>query len=133
MITGRSIQCQCEKRITGLTFNEFAGIAGVAMRIYNDRQSGKFPVNKRNKDSKWDDDAEYSTGEGYDLDNVKIYLREAGFIPLLKSHDERVLGRKIEIGRHLSWLKDELSKESNLRPAAIDLLLFHEFQIGLAR
>ncbi len=49
-------------------------------------------------------------------DPVRMYLREIGRVRLLTSHDERVLARKLDTGKHLEALEEELTDRQGRPP-----------------
>ena len=62
---------------------------------------------------------ELELGEG----SLNLYIDELGQIPLLNAEEERVLGRQIEEGKHLSQLEKYWLAKHGSQPSAIDLLL----------
>ena len=65
------------------------------------------------EDLDWEPEAE--TLEVLD-DPVRMYLREIGRVRLLTSKDERALARKIEGGKHLTALEEELEEAEGRAP-----------------
>ena len=65
------------------------------------------------EDSDWEPETE--TVEVLD-DPVRMYLREIGRVRLLTSKDERSLARKIEGGKHLTALQNELTSLESRQP-----------------
>jgi RNA polymerase primary sigma factor len=45
------------------------------------------------------------------FDNVRLYLREIGNVPLLKTFEEKTVARQIEISRHVSEIKSSLENQ----------------------
>ena len=44
-------------------------------------------------------------------DPVRLYLHEIGRVPLLKASDEKIIARRIEIGRRISEIEQKLQKQ----------------------
>jgi Sigma-70 factor, region 1.2 len=61
----------------------------------------------------WDPEAESS---GASEDSIRMYLREIGRIRLLSFHDEQVLARRLEIGKYLTTLEQELRGQDGRLP-----------------
>jgi RNA polymerase primary sigma factor len=45
------------------------------------------------------------------FDNVRLYLREIGNVPLLSVHDEKLVARRIEMARHISAISSGLENQ----------------------
>ncbi len=56
-------------------------------------------------------------------DSVRMYLHEIGRVPLLTAEDERVLAKKIEEGRHISEIRQDILKEYGIPPSATEIVL----------
>ena len=54
-------------------------------------------------------------------DPVRMYLREIGRVRLLTSRDERVLARKLDGGRHLEKLEEEVSEKEGGAPRSWEI------------
>ena len=54
-------------------------------------------------------------------DSVRMYLREIGQVPLLKTAEERVLSIAIERRRHLGKLEESHLRKHGTQPTAVDL------------
>ena len=63
-----------------------------------------------------------ASGE-YDVidDSARMYLQELGRVPLLTAHEERVLSRKIELGRYIRRLSDNEFRKYQRFPSSIDI------------
>ena len=72
-------------------------------------------LEQENEEPEWEPESE--TMEVLD-DPVRMYLREIGRVRLLTSKDERVLARKIEGGKHLEMIEDELLALEGRQPRA---------------
>jgi len=64
---------------------------------------------------------ELEDAEGVD-DPVRLYLREIGRVQLLKAADEKILARKIEVGKLLRKLTGEFLKKTEREPTAVETL-----------
>jgi len=56
-------------------------------------------------------------------DSMNLYFAECGQTPLLTAEEEKVLGSRVEDGKHLSQLEQEWLTKYGIEPAATDLLL----------
>jgi RNA polymerase primary sigma factor len=65
-----------------------------------------------------------SPGE-YDVidDSARMYLQEVGRVPLLTAHEEKVLCRKIELGRYVERLKDNHFRKYQEFPSPVDIVI----------
>ena len=78
----------------------------------------------KNPEYIWNAGKEHSGKYEYEQDSMQLYLKEAGLVPLLKTQEERKLGRMIEMGQYLSWIqecRDHYIDKHNV--SAIDLLI----------
>jgi RNA polymerase primary sigma factor len=44
-------------------------------------------------------------------DNLRLYLQEVGYVPLLSAHEEKIAARRIELWEHISMIKSRLEKQ----------------------
>jgi RNA polymerase primary sigma factor len=56
-------------------------------------------------------------------DSARMYLHELGRVPLLTAHEERVLSRKIELGRYVERLKDNRFRKYKKFPSPVDIVI----------
>ena len=56
-------------------------------------------------------------------DSTRMYLQELGRVPLLTAHEEKVLSRKIELGRYIEKLKDNHFRKYNIFPSPVDIVI----------
>jgi len=56
-------------------------------------------------------------------DSTRMYLQELGKVPLLTAHEEKVLSRKIELGRYVERLKDNHFRKYQKFPSPIDIVI----------
>jgi RNA polymerase primary sigma factor len=61
----------------------------------------------------------------YDVidDSIRMYLQEVGRVPLLTAHEEKMLSRKIELGRYVERLKDNQFKRCKEFPSPVDIVI----------
>jgi RNA polymerase primary sigma factor len=62
---------------------------------------------------------EFEPGEN----SLGFYLAEIRETPLLRAQDERLLGSRIEKGKHIAFIEQSWASEHNAPPSAVDLLL----------
>jgi RNA polymerase primary sigma factor len=65
-------------------------------------------------------------------DSTRMYLQELGRVPLLTVHEERVLSRKIELGRYVERLKDNQFRKYQKFPSPVDIVIHVIFQLSKA-
>jgi RNA polymerase primary sigma factor len=56
-------------------------------------------------------------------DSTRMYLQELGRVPLLTAHEERVLCRKIELGRYVEGLKDNHFRKYQKFSLPVDIVI----------
>jgi RNA polymerase primary sigma factor len=56
-------------------------------------------------------------------DSIRMYFQELGRVPLLTAHEERVLSRKIELGRYVERLKDNHFRKYQEFPLPVDIVI----------
>jgi RNA polymerase primary sigma factor len=54
-------------------------------------------------------------------DSIRMYLQELGRVPLLKAHEEKILCRKIELGRYVERLRDNHFRKYQKSPSPVDI------------
>ena len=55
-------------------------------------------------------------------DSARMYLQEIGRVPLLKIHEEKLLCRKIELGRSLERIEDNHFRKYKKFPSSVDVV-----------
>lgn len=56
-------------------------------------------------------------------DSIRMYLQEVGRVPLLTTHEERVLSRKIELGRYVERIEYNHFKKYQKSPSPVDIVI----------
>ena len=65
-------------------------------------------------------------------DSIRMYLQEVGRVPLLTAHEEKVLSRKIELGRYVERLKDNHFSKYKTFPSPVDIVVHVISQLSRA-
>jgi len=65
-------------------------------------------------------------------DSTSMYLHELGRVPLLTAHEEKVLSRKIELGRYVERLKDNHFRKYKKFPLPVDIVIHVISQLSRA-
>jgi len=65
-------------------------------------------------------------------DSTRMYLQELGRVPLLTAHEEKVLSRKIELGRYVERLKDNHFSKYKKFPSPVDIVIHVISQLSRA-
>jgi RNA polymerase primary sigma factor len=70
----------------------------------------------------------------YDVidDSIRMYLQEVGRVALLTTHEERVLCRKMELGRYVERLKDNHFRKYQKSPLPADIVIHVISQLSRA-
>jgi RNA polymerase primary sigma factor len=70
----------------------------------------------------------------YDVidDSIRMYLQEVGSVALLTAHEERVLCRKMELGRYVERLKDNHFRKYQKFPLPVDIVIHVISQLSRA-
>jgi len=70
----------------------------------------------------------------YDVidDSIRMYLQEIGRVALLRAHEERVLCRKMELGKYVERLKDNHFRKYQKFPLPVDIVLHVVSQLSRA-
>jgi len=56
-------------------------------------------------------------------DSTRMYFQELGRVPLLTAHEEKVLSRKIELGRYVERFKDNHFSKYTTFPSPVDIVV----------
>ena len=65
-------------------------------------------------------------------DSARMYLQEIGRVPLLNIREEKLLSRKIELGRNLERIKDNHDRKYKKFPSSVDIVLHLISQLSKA-
>jgi len=65
-------------------------------------------------------------------DSARMYLQEIGRVPLLKIHEEKLLCRKIELGRSLERIEDNHFRKYKKFPSPVDIVIHLIAQLSKA-
>jgi RNA polymerase primary sigma factor len=65
-------------------------------------------------------------------DSARMYLQEIGRVPLLKIHEEKLLCRKIELGRSLERIEDNHFRKYKKFPSPVDVVVHLISQLSKA-
>ncbi len=94
------------------------------MKNVTNQQPAYTPPAAEGLENDWGEEQDRPVRDGFEQDNMQLYLREAGLVPLLKAQDERTLGRRIEMGQYLSWIKGDWSHNNGqVQIPVMELLL----------
>jgi len=65
-------------------------------------------------------------------DSARMYLQEIGRVPLLNVHEEKLLCRKIELGRSLERIEDNHFRKYKKFPSTVDIVIHVISQLSKA-
>jgi RNA polymerase primary sigma factor len=132
MVKGRGINLDTEQILIEGLLGDDAEVGDVSAIV--ERVDEK----KEESDEFLPDEAEQSKppappGE-YDVidDSIRMYLQEVGNVALLTAHEERVLCRKMELGRYVERLKDNHFRKYQKFPLPVDIVIHVISQLSRA-
>ena len=122
MAKGRSINLHSDEILAADSLSDEAEVEDVS-------PIGKEVEEKEEIEESLPDEAEESKppaaiGE-YEVidDSTRMYLQEIGRVPLLKIHEEKLLCRKIELGRYVERLEDNHFRKYQKSPSPVDIVI----------
>ena len=65
-------------------------------------------------------------------DSIRIYLQEVGRVALLTTHEEKILSRKIELGRYVERIEYNHFRKYRKFPSPVDIVIHVIFQLSKA-
>jgi RNA polymerase primary sigma factor len=65
-------------------------------------------------------------------DSARMYLQEIGRVPLLSVHEEKMLCRKIELGRNIERIEDNYFRKYRRYPSPVDIVIHVTSQLAKA-
>jgi RNA polymerase primary sigma factor len=122
MANGRSIDLDSEEILAERSLSYEGGVDDVsatAEEVEEKEETGEFLPGVAEESRSPVAPGEYDAID----DSIRMYLHEVGRVPLLTAHEEKVLSRKIELGRYVDRLKDNQSKRGKESPSPVDLVV----------
>jgi len=122
MVRGRSIDLDSGEILTEGSLSDDARVEDVSSTAEEIEE--KEEVGESLPDEPEESRPPAAPGE-YDVldDSIRMYLHEVGKVPLLTPQEEKVLSRKIELGRYVARLKDNRFRKCKELPSPVDIVL----------
>jgi RNA polymerase primary sigma factor len=122
MAKGRSINLDSDEILTeGLLSDEAAveDVSAVVEEVEEKEEVDEFLPEEAKESKPQAPPGEYEVID----DSTSMYLQELGRVPLLTAHEEKVLSRKIELGRYVERLKDNHFRKYKKFPSPVDIVI----------
>ncbi len=119
MAKGRSINLDSDDILAESLLSDEAEVADdstSAEEAEEKEESGEFPAEEAEEIKPPPPLGEYEVID----DSARMYLQEIGRVPLLNIHEERLLCRKIELGRSLERIEDNHFRKYKKFPSPVD-------------
>ena len=117
-----SINVDSEEMVTeGLLSDEAEGedIGPGDEEAEDEEEEGELPADQTGESKPAAAPGEYEVID----DSARMYLQELGRVPLLTAQEEKVLCRKVELGRYVERLKDNHLRKYQKSPSAVDIVI----------
>jgi RNA polymerase primary sigma factor len=131
MAKGRSINVDGDEILAEGSLSDEAGaedVSGIVEEI-DEKEEGEELLAEETEESK----PPATPGE-YDVidDSIRIYLQEVGRVALLTTHEEKILSRKIELGRYVERVEYNHFRKYRKFPSPVDIVIHVIFQLSKA-
>ncbi len=122
MARGRSINLDSDEVLTEGSLSDEAEAEDVNARV--EEVEEKEEVDESLPEETEESKPHVTPGE-YEVidDSTRMYLQELGRVPLLTGHEEKVLSRRIELGRYVERLKDNHFSKYKKFPSPVDIVV----------
>jgi len=131
MARGRSINLDNDEALTEGLVSDEAEAEDVNARVEEveeKEEADEFPPEETDESKPQATPGEYEVID----DSTRMYLQELGRVPLLTAHEEKVLSRKIELGRYIERLKDNHFRKYKKFPLPVDIVIHVISQLSRA-
>jgi len=127
----RGINLDTEEILTESLLGADAEVGDVSAIV--ERVHGKEEIEEFLPDESEESKPPAAPGE-YDVidDSIRMYLQEVGSVALITAHEERVLCRKMELGRYVERLKDNHFRKYQKFPLPVDIVIHVISQLAKA-
>jgi len=122
MAKGRSINLDSDDILAESLLSDEAGVEDVSAIV--EEVEEKEEIEEFLPDEAEESKPPAALGE-YEVidDSTRMYLQELGRVPLLTAHEEKVLSRKIELGRYVERLKDNQFRKYQKFLSPVDIVI----------
>jgi RNA polymerase primary sigma factor len=131
MAKGRSINLDSDEILAESLLSDEAGVEDVS--AIAEEVEEKEEIEESLPDEAEENKPAAAPGE-YDVidDSIRMYLQEVGRVALLTAHEEKVLSRKIELGRYVERIKYNHFRKYKKFPSPVDIVIHVIFQLSKA-
>jgi RNA polymerase primary sigma factor len=131
MAKGRSINLDSDDILAESLLSDEAGVEDVSAIVeeVEEKEEGEELLAEETEEIK----PPPPLGE-YDVidDSIRMYLQEVGRVALLTAHEEKVLSRKIELGRYVERIEYNHFRKYKKFPSPVDIVIHVIFQLSKA-
>jgi RNA polymerase primary sigma factor len=131
MAKGRNINVDGDEILAEGSLSDEAGVEDVSgiVEEIDEKEEGEELLPEETEESK----PPATPGE-YDVidDSIRIYLQEVGRVALLTTHEEKILSRKIELGRYVEGVEYNHFRKYRKFPSPVDIVIHVIFQLSKA-
>ena len=122
MAKGRSINLHSDEILAEDSLSDEAGVEDVS--AIAEEVEEKEEIEESLPDEAEENKPAAAPGE-YDVidDSIRMYLQEVGRVALLTAHEEKVLSRKIELGRYVERIKYNHFRKYKKFPSPVDIVI----------
>ena len=131
MAKGRSINLDSDDILAESLLSDEAGVEDVSAIV--EEVDEKEEIEESLPDEAEESKPPAAPGE-YDVidDSIRMYLQEVGRVALLTAHEEKVLSRKIELGRYVERIEYNHFRKYQKFPSPVDIVIHVIFQLSKA-
>jgi RNA polymerase primary sigma factor len=131
MAKGTNINLDSDEILAEGLLSDEAGVENVSARVEEvdeKEEREEFPAEETEEDKPPAAPGEYEVID----DSTRMYLQELGRVPLLTVHEEKVLSRKIELGRYVEKHKDNHFRRYEKFPSPVEIVIHIILQLSRA-
>ena len=131
MAKGRSTNLASDEILAESLLSDEAGVEDVSAIV--EEVDEKEEIEESLPDEAEESKPPAAPGE-YDVidDSIRMYLQEVGRVALLTAHEEKVLSRKIELGRYVERIEYNHFRKYQKFPSPVDIVIHVIFQLSKA-
>jgi len=131
MAKGRSINADSYEILAeGLLSDEAEGedVSPIVQEVEEKEEGEELPAEETEESKPPAAPGEYEVID----DSIRMYLQEVGRVALLTAHEEKVLCRKIELGRYVERIEYNHFRKHQKFPSPVDIVIHVIFQLSKA-
>jgi len=131
MAKGRGINLDSDEILSEGLLSDEAGVEDVSAIVeeVEEKEEGEeLPADEAEESRPSASPGEYEIID----DSIRMYLQEVGRVALLTAHEEKVLSRKIELGRYVERIEYNHFRKHQKFPSPVDIVTHVIFQLSKA-